>query len=145
MRHILRLPILMLALWAGMAVCLLFGLDWGLAQLLSKAHLLGTLASATVIWLAGLLVLVEHPSNDRYFGSRWTIVMFVIGIIGGEVAYHGIFLTLRTTQTSYSLLDMAVIFLGPIVMAAWITVVGAIDLTQVIRKPPPQFTSTAGR
>ena len=146
MRHIVRLLVLLVAVWVGLAFTLLFGVEWGLQQLLAKGHLLGAGIAGGVIWLAGLLISLEHPKRDPRFGTIWTITMFMIGIIGGIVAYQvTYFLGAPEQQEHYTLADMAGIFLIPAVMAGWIAVVATVYLTLVTRAGPARPISAAQR
>lgn len=146
MRHIVRLPVLLLAVWAGLAFTLLFGVDWGLQQLLATRHLLGAGVAGGLIWLAGLLIPLEHPRRDPRFGTMWTIVMFLIGIVGGIIAYQvTYFLGAPEQQEHYTLADMAGIFLIPAIIAGWIALVAAIDLTLVTRAGPARPVAATQR
>lgn len=148
MRHVLRLPILLVVIWAGMACSLLFGVDWGLEQLLSTRHIVGTLAAAGIVWAAGLLTLIERPEVDRRFGTMWTIVMFIIGLVGGSVVYNVIYAmsaapfdeALTTAQV------MARMFLIPGAMTVWISIVAAVDLSRVVAaNSRRRLTASAGQ
>lgn len=148
MRHVLRLPILLVAIWVGMACSLLFGIDWGLEQLTSTRHLLGTLATAGIVWAAGLLTLIERPEVDRRFGTMWTIVMFIIGIVGGDVIYNVIYALSAATfdEPLTSAQVMARMFLIPGAMTVWISVVAAVDLSLVVAaNSRRRLTSSAGQ
>lgn len=148
MRHVLRLPILLVVIWAGMACSLLFGVDWGLQQLLSAKHIVGTLAAAGIVWAAGLLTLIERPEIDRRFGTMWTIVMFIIGLVGGSVVYNVIYAMSAATfdEALTTAQVMARMFLIPGAMTVWISVVAAVDLSRVVAaNSRRRLTSSAGQ
>lgn len=148
MRHVLRLPILLVVIWAGMACSLLFGVDWGLEQLMSARHIVGTLAAAGIVWAAGLLTLIERPEIDRRFGTMWTIVMFIIGLVGGSVVYNVIYaLSAATFDEALTTAQvMASMFLIPAAMTVWISVVAAVDLSRVVAaNSRRRLTSSAGQ
>lgn len=148
MRHVLRLPILLVAIWVGMAGSLLFGVEWGVEQLMSARHIVGTLAAAGIVWAAGLLTLIERPEVDRRFGTMWTIVMFIIGLVGGSVVYNVIYaLSAATFDEALTTAQvMARMFLIPGAMTVWISVVAAVDLSRVVAaNSRRRLTSSAGQ
>ena len=148
MRHVLRLPILLVVIWAGMACSLLFGVDWGLEQLLSTRHIVGTFAAAGIVRAAaGLLTLIERPEIDHRFGTMWTIVMFIIGPVGGGVVYNVIYAMSAASfeEALTSAQVMARMFLIPGAMTVWISIVAAVDLSRVVAaNSRRRLTSSAG-